>query len=379
MTTQRFQSSAITRLPRFDSPESPGANSIETMRTNHQKVVVRAFGGVENLDIEPQNELKPGPGEVVVKLQRVGMNQADLMARRGEYRLSSGEPPFTPGIEGGGVIAAVGKDVSDRTVGQRVILTLGAPAGKGTYRSQFVAKVEETLTVPDALPDDLIGALWLPFLTAWGALVWRQAVQPGQIVMLPAASSSVAIAASQIVKQHGGITIGTTTSPAKITALSSLDAAQYDHIVLTPRAESQQMFKGPQIEQEQPWWRTVKKITKGRGVDVIFDPVAAGDFLHHEIRLLAQGGTLWVYGLLGTPGIVDVSPLIRKDAAIRGWLLNHLAGTAAEQAGYQHILEHVAAGTYALPIAERFSLSQIREAHTAMESGNHIGKFILCI
>lgn len=338
-----------------------------------KQVIVTAFGGVENLQVQTVASLHPSSNEVVINLTSIGMNQADLMARRGEYRLSSGEPPFTPGIQGGGVIVEVGKAVSDRHVGQRVILSLGATRGVGTYRSQFVACAADTVPVPDGIDDALIGALWLPFLTAWGALAWRQNVQPGQIVLLPAASSSVAIAASQIVKQRGGITIGTTTSPSKVEALQNLSAAQYDHIVVTS-------------DPAQPWWKTVKQIAQAegnrrgmdvRGVDVIFDPVAAGDFLHHEIRLLAKGGTLWIYGLLGTPGIVDVSPLIRKDAAIRGWLLNFIAGTAAETEAYAHILENVAAGTYQMPIANTFSLDKVRAAQTAMEKGNHIGKFIL--
>ncbi len=340
-----------------------------------KQIVVSAFGGVENLQRHTAPNPHPNAGEVVVQLISVGMNQADLMARRGEYRLSSGEPPFTPGIEGGGVITEVGTAVKDRQIGQRVILSLGAPqrndAQKGTYRSHFVALASETIPVPDGINDDLIGALWLPFLTAWGALVWRQNVQAGQVVLLPAASSSVAIAASQIIKQRGGITIGTTTSPSKVEALQSLSAAQYDHIVVT----------GQSSGESQPWWRTVKKIvnkeTNSRGIDVIFDPVAAGDFLHHEIRLLAQGGTLWAYGLLGSIGKVDISPLIRKDAAIRGWLLNFIAETSAETEAYNHILENVAAGTYQMPIAGTFTLEQVPEAHTAMESAGHIGKYIL--
>ena len=194
--------------------------------------------------------------------------------------------------------------------------------------------------------------------------MWRQQLQPGQTVMLPAASSSVAIAASQVAKQCGAITIGTTTSPEKIDKLNDLKAAKFDHIVLT-------------TGDKQPWWRTVKKITGGKGVDVIFDPVAAGEVLHHEIRLLAKGGTLWVYGLLGQPDTVDVSPLIRKDAAIRGWLLNAIAHTPAEVEGYRFILEQVSTGAFQLPIAGSFALEDIRQAHEEMESGGHIGKFIL--
>ena len=332
-----------------------------------QQVIVQAFGGVENLQVQRVEPQQPGPDEVAITLTSIGMNQADLMARRGEYRLSSGEPPFTPGIEGGGRITAIGANVRDRKIGQHVILTLGAVAGKGTYRTEFIAHAQETILIPEGIDNTVIGALWLPFMTAWGALVWQQKLQPGQVVLLPAASSSVAISASQIVKARGGITIGTTTSPDKVEALRALPTAQYDHIVVT----------GPKATSQQPWWRTVKKLTKGKGVNVIFDPVAAGEFLHHEIRLLAHGGTLWVYGLLGTPDTVDVSPLIRKNASIRGWLLNFIAGTPAEMEGYQHILENIASGKYALPIAGQFPLGQVQEAHTAMEAGSHIGKYIL--
>jgi len=338
-----------------------------------KKIVVTAFGGVENLRIEDAQTPQIAADEVLVDLMSVGMNQADLMARRGDYRLSSGAPPFTPGIEGGGVISAIGSAVKNRQVGQRVILSLGAPqrngVGNGTYCSQFVAAEDETILVPDDIEDGLIGALWLPFLTAWGALIWRQNVQPGDVVMLPAASSSVAIAASQIIKNRGGITIGTTTSPQKVDALWSLSAAQYDHLIVTTQ------------DSTDPWWKTVKKIARtegqNKGVDVIFDPVAAGDFLHHEIRLLAQGGTLWAYGLLGQTGHIDISPLIRKDAAIRGWLLNVIAGTPAESEAYTHILENVANGTYQLPIASEFALEEVQAAHTAMEQGTHIGKYVL--
>lgn len=338
-----------------------------------KQVVVSAFGAPANLDVRTVDPIEPKADEVVIRLTSVGLNQADLMARRGEYRLSSGEPPFTPGIEGGGVITSVGSQVTERKVGQRVILTIAAPYRIGTYRSQFVTPAENTIVAPDGIPDSLLGALWLPFATAWGALVWKQNLQPGKILMLPAASSSVAIAASQIASSIGATVIGTTTSPEKVSTLEDLPAAKYDHIVVTSTSAS----KDARIGDTEPWWRQVKRLTCGKGVDVIFDPVAAGNFLHHEIRLLAKGGTLWVYGLLGTPGTVDVSPLIRKDAAIRGWLLNTLVNTSAEQEAYQHILKNVAAGIYQMPIAQTFSIEQVRKAHELMESGSHIGKYVL--
>lgn len=332
------------------------------------RVAVTGFGAVDQLHIEVAPDPIPAGNQVVVRLTSIGMNHADLMARRGEYKLSSGSPPFTPGIEGGGYIATIGEQVSDRTVGQRVILTLDAPyrhqGGAGTYQSHYLTTVDKTIPVPAGIPDELLGALWLPYLTAWGCLVWRQNLQPGQIVMISAASSSVAIAAAQVVKQQGGIAIGTTTSPSKLEKLRTMPEAQFDHLVLTGS--------------DRDWRREIRQVTKGLGPTVIFDPIAAGEFLNTEIRVLAAGGTIWIYGLLGRPDVVDVTPLIRKGGAIRGWLLNELGTDAtALQTGYQHVLERVAQGVYQLPIAATFPLREVRQAHAEMEKGEHIGKLIL--
>lgn len=330
------------------------------------RVVVNQFGGTDELTLVEGPDPQPAAGEVVVRLTSIGMNHAELMARRGAYRLLSGNPPFTPGLEGGGVIVAVGDDVRDRAVGQRVILTLDAPTlkgpGQGTYQSHYVAPADKTVIAPAAIPDVLLGALWLPYLTAWGCLVAKQNLQPKETVLLPAASSSVAIAASQVVKYYGGIAIGTTTHPDKVEKLQAMPEAQFDHLIVT---------------QDERWWRQVKQLTGGRGVDVIFDPVAAGTFLNQEIRLLAQRGTLWIYGLLGQPDVVDVSPLIRKRASLRGWLLNDLVSSGLAQSGYRHVLECVAEEIYQLPIAGTFPLHQVRQAHETLAAGQHIGKFIL--
>jgi NADPH:quinone reductase-like Zn-dependent oxidoreductase len=332
------------------------------------KVVVNAFGGVETLEIVEGETPEPTGDQVLVKLTSIGMNHAELMARRGAYKIASGDPPFIPGLEGGGVIEAVGEEVTDRQVGQRVVLGLDAPraalGGEGTYQSHYLTKAAQTVPAPDNVPDLWLGALWLPYLTAWGCLVWKQNIQPGQTCLLPAASSAVAIAASQILKQLGCTAIGTTTSPEKVEALRSMPECRYDHIVVTKNRK---------------WWNDVKQITGDQRCDVIFDPVAAGDFLNSEIRLLGMGGTLWVYGLLGEVGPVDVTPLIRLRGAIRGWALTELAMTGGTplQQGYEHVLEHVADGTYKLPIAGTVSLRDVRKAHKEMERGKHIGKLVL--
>jgi NADPH2:quinone reductase len=332
-----------------------------------QKVVVNSFGDLGQLAVVELPDPQPDAGEVVVRLTSIGLNNADLMARRGEYKLISGNPPFTPGLEGGGTIVAVGQGVTDRQPGQRVILTLDAPAsrgqGQGTYQSHFVVKAEKTVLAPDALPDEVLGGLWLPFLTAWGCLMWKQNLQPGQTVLITAASSSVGLAASQVVKHYGATAIGTTTNPDKVVQLQAMPEARYDDIIVT--------------KDNPNWYRQAKKLTGGKGFNVIFDAIAAGEFLNTEIRLLAPKGTLWIYGLLGQPDAVNVHPLIRKMASLRGWLLNEMAGSGVEKGAYQHVMDRVADGTYQLPIAAKFPLAEVHQAQAMMEAGKHMGKIIL--
>lgn len=338
-------------------------------------VVVDAFGGVGNMRVAEEPTPGPGPGQVRVRLTSIGLNHADLMARKGEYKLYSGEPPFTPGLEGGGVIEALGDGVTTRSVGQRVVLSADAPRRRnrtssgGTYRSHYLVMADQTLPAPDALADEALGAVWLPYLTAWGCLVWKQQVRAGQIVAVPAASSSVGLAAAQVARQQGATVIGMTTSPAKADLLRDLEEAAFDHLVVTRDADGN----------DADWYHELRKLTRGRGVDVFFDPVAAGAFLDTEIRSLANYGTIWIYGLLGHPDKVDVSPLIRKHASIRGWVLGEImdAGPEVLERGEREILAALADGTYRLRVAATFPLADAARAHEEMERGRHIGKLVL--
>ncbi len=331
------------------------------------KVVVRSFGSPEVLQIVEAPDPQPGPGQVVVALTSIGMNHAELLQRAGRYKLASGEPPFTPGLEGGGTIIAVGEGVTKRHVGQRVSLSLAAPrrslGGEGTYQSHYLTDWTNTIPVPDGVPDELIGALWLAYLTAFGCLVWKQDLQMTQTVFIPAASSSVGLAASQVVKKFGGIPIGATRSPDKLDRLRAMPEARFDHLVCTA---------------DEDWPQQVKAITKERGLNVVFDPVAAGEYLDHEIRLLAPGGTIWIYGLLGEPGVVNVAPLIFKQSSIRGYVNNELAEQRdLLQCAYHDTLTSIATGEYKLPIARTFNLRDVQAAHQYMERGDHIGKLVL--
>lgn len=337
-------------------------------------VTVHEFGGVDQLQVTTQPNPTPQAGELVIRLTSIGMNYAEIMGRRGHYKISTGEPPFTPGLEGGGIVESVGPNIDNNLVGQRVILTPDAPrpepgSAGGTYRTHYLCTPQQIIPAPDAIPDDQLGAIWLPYLTAWGCLVWLHDLQPNQVVAFPAASSSVALAATQIAKSRGCTTIGLTTSPDKSDELAS----HYDHLIITHTQDD----AGNRTMK--PWHRDIKSLTNGRGVDVFFDPVAAGEYLNTEIRCLAQRGCIYVYGLLGRPDTVDVTPLIRKQATIRGWGLTELvqAGDDHWRPACEAVLAKFEDGTFKQTLSGTFPLDDVQQAHTEMEKGKHIGKLVL--
>ncbi|MCG8511844.1 MAG: alcohol dehydrogenase catalytic domain-containing protein, partial [Rhodospirillales bacterium] len=158
------------------------------------QVLIEQFGDPDVLELREVETPQPGPGQVVVRLTSIGMNHAELLGRKGGYKASTGEPPFVPGIEGGGIVEAIGDDVENLPLGQRVSLgpnlprAVDGPHG-GTYRTHMLVDANVALPAPDAIPDEQLGAIWLAYLTAWGCLVWKHGIQEGDRVGIPAASS----------------------------------------------------------------------------------------------------------------------------------------------------------------------------------------------
>ncbi len=341
-------------------------------------IIVNHFGGPEALEQAELPTPEPGPTQVRVRITSIGLNHADLMGRAGRYKASTGEPPFVPGIESGGVIEAVGAGVDDSRIGERIILGPNVPraidgAHGGTYRTHLIAEASIALPAPDALPNEQLGAVWLAYLTAWGCLAWKDKLQAGQVVGIPAASSSVGLAAAQVVKALGGTAIGMTSSPAKADAIHALVTARFDHLVITHDRDAD----GNRVMR--PWHRELKTITEGRGVDVFFDPVASGEYLSAEVRALARGGRIYTYGLLGEPGVVDLSPMIIKRVSLHGWVLDEIvsAGEEAWRPACEAILARFSDSTFKQHIARAYALGDVQQAHEDMQRGEHIGKLVL--
>ena len=341
-------------------------------------IIVNRFGGPEVLEPVALHTPNPGPMQVRVRVTSIGLNHADLMGREGRYKASTGEPPYVPGIEAGGIIEDVGEEVDASRIGERVVLAPSAPRAidgphGGTYRSHIVVDESLALLAPDGIPDEQLGAVWLAYLTAWGCLAWKDQLRPGQSVGIPAASSSVGLAAAQVVKALGGTAIGLTSSPDKVDELRALDTCRFDHIVVTHDRDAQGKAT------MRPWHRDIKTLTDGQGVDVFFDPVAAGEYLSTEVRALAKGGRIYLYGLLGEPGPVDLSPMILRGASMHGWVLDQVikAGNRVWRQACADIFNHFVDGTFKQHLAQVYAMKDVRQAHAEMEKGNHIGKLVL--
>ena len=339
-----------------------------------QYVEIPAFGDVDQLKLREGPDPEPGPGEVLIEVTSIGLNHAELMARRGEYKAASGEPPFIPGIECGGVITSVGDSVSPDRVGERVAVSPAAPrneaTGGGTYRSHYVCPADHALAVPDAVPDDQLGALWLAYLTAWGALVVKHGIGPGDIVGLPAASSSVALAAAQIARDRGAVPIGLTRYEDKAEQIQDLPTAAYEHVIATHDRDDGSLTR---------FDRKLKELTDGQGVDLFFDPVAAGAYLQQEIRSLASGGSVCIYGLLGKPDQLDVQPLIIRGGSITSFVLYQLLD--GDPPPWRHacgeILKRFADGRFVQHLDATWPLAEVQTAHAEMEKSEHAGKLAL--
>jgi len=303
---------------------------------------------------------EPGPGEVRIRVTSAGLNRADALYRAGRYLLRSpGES--RSGFEGAGIVEAVGEGTRAR-VGDRV----------GVLPSSFDVVNEgaaaETMTVPEAvvvptpngIADRDAGAIWMQYLTAWGALVDIAATRPGDFVVVPAASSSVGIAAIQLARALGARAIATTTSAAKVRALEAFGP----HAIIDTRHES--------------YVDRVKEITGGAGARVIFDPVY-GPLVNDHLRAACREAVVFVYGALDpTPLTLELGGMLRKQIRLQGYTIGPLLGDPARRArGVADITARLQLGEFAPVVDSYFPLERIQDAHRRLESNLQIGKVVV--
>lgn len=319
------------------------------------------YGGPEVLKIK--TEAKPeisADEEVLVRMSAYALNRANVLFREGKY-LYDAQFPSRIGAEGMGVVEKVGKRVKTVKVGARVNLLAPESESKSGYFADFnVVHESRLLPVASSLTDLEAATCWVPFLTLYKLFIEDDLVREGGWIILPAASSSVSLAANQLAKFRGAKTIGLTRTVKKVGQLKALG---FDEVIVS-QAEN--------VEER------IKEIT-GEGADFAFDPVGGAD-LTNIINSLKRSSELVVYGLLSEGKTeLPIFPLMFSDVKISCYTVYELF---TDPVRLKQALD------YFLPLFEQrtlypvhdkkvFDLNGIVDAFKYMESNEQLGKVVI--
>jgi NADPH:quinone reductase-like Zn-dependent oxidoreductase len=319
-------------------------------------------GGPEVLKIESVDVPSPARGEVRIKVMALGLNRAEAMFRSGQY-LESPKFPARLGYEAAGTVESVGPDVKGLKAGDAVSTAPGFSMNQyGVYGELAVVPVAAVMKHPPSLSWEQAAAVWMQYLTAYGALIGIADTKPGDTVLIPAASSSVGIAASQIANMVGAIPVALTRTGAKRQALVDLG---FRHVVATD---------------EQDLVSEVRRLTNDQGARIVFDPVG-GPTVAKLTAAMARLGILFQYGALSSdPTPLPLMDVLGKSLTIRGYVLFEITGDAARlKRAEQFVVNGLASGKLSPVIAKTFTVDQIVEAHRYMESNQQIGKIVVTV
>jgi NADPH2:quinone reductase len=320
-------------------------------------IEVTEFGGPEQLRVVNKARPEPGPGQILIEVKAAGLNFADILIRAGQYPLGP-KPPFVPGMEAAGIVAAVGEGVTTPAVGTRVMSFVSS----GGYAEYALADAAGGVPLPNDLDFAPATALLVQGLTAYFLFKHAARLQPGQSVLISAAAGGVGSLAVQIAKLMGaGIVIGTASTPEKRKLVLSLgaDAA---------------------IDYTQPGWTdAVKEATDGKGVDIFMD--STGDAAT-GLKPLAQGGIWVIYGgqsgAQGSLSGAELMGILFQSQMIRGFTLYEvMADPQALAAAMREMIGWVTSGQLRIEMGARFPLAQAAQAHEAISGRKTTGKVVL--
>ncbi|HEV2678680.1 MAG TPA: zinc-dependent alcohol dehydrogenase family protein [Aliidongia sp.] len=319
-------------------------------------------GGPEVLRIEDVDTRDPGRGEVQIRVKALGLNRAEALLRSGNY-IETPPLPSGLGLEAAGLVEAVGAGVDDFVPGEAVsvvpplsMVRWPAYGELATFPARHVVKH------PPSLGWEAAAAVWMQYLTAYGALIDLARLRRGDFVVITAASSSVGLAAIQIARKVGATPIAVTRTSVKRQAL--LDAGATHVIALK--------------EEDLPV--RLAEITGPTGVRVVFDPIG-GPLFEPLTAAMSPGGILIEYGGLSPePTPFPLFTVLSKCLTLRGYLVHEIIGDPVRlEAAKAFILGGLASGSLRPVIARTFPFDQIVEAHRFLESNEQFGKIVVTI
>ena len=339
-------------------------------------VVMNAFGDPSVLRYADVETPAPGPGEVLIAIDAAGVNHVDLDIRAG----TSGMPvtlPHVPGVDAAGTIAAVGDGVLDYAIGDRVVPHYELACGRcrncvggreniclafdilggtrqGTYAEFVVVGAHHVIRIPDGLGAEAAVSAFVPFATAWEALVETGRIQVGETVLVNAVGSGVGSAGLQVARLAGCRTIVTAGSSAKLDRAAAMGADVLIDYTREDVAEA------------------VLQATNGLGVDLALDMVG-GELLQATIRAMASGGRVVTVGAhAGERVEIDFIELFRKHVAIHG------CGRSTRAVG-AHVLALVESGQLVPVIDRTLPLADAADAHRLIEARAVFGRLVLAV
>ncbi|WP_306370029.1 zinc-dependent alcohol dehydrogenase family protein [Nocardiopsis sp. CC223A] len=328
-------------------------------------VLFHEYGGPEVLalaDIPPGD---PGPGEVLVRVDAIGLNRAEALFRSGHYIEPVRRFPARLGLEAAGTVVAPGPGVTGLRPGDEVsVLPVFSQNDYGVYADRALVPASALVRRPEGL--DAVGgaAVWMPYLTAYGGLVEVGGLRPGDAVVLTAASSGVGLAALRVAARVGAVPIAVTRSAAKRRALLAAGAAE------------------AVVSAEEDVADRVLEITGGRGAPLVFDAVA-GPGVGDLARAVAPGGTLLLYGMAS--GEETPYPAFGLGMPALNMRTYTLPETVRDPERARRAVAFVAAGLRSGDFGpavdpNRFELAGIADAHRYMEQVDaRVGKIVVTV
>lgn len=321
----------------------------------------RRHGGPEVLRIETVDVAPPGRREVQIRVKALGLNRAEALLRKGTY-IETATFPSGLGLEAAGIVEAIGEGVSGFSPGEVSIVPPVSMVRWPAYGELVTFPAEFVVKHPPELGFDAAAAVWMQYLTAFGALVDIAGLERGESVVITAASSSVGLAAIQIANRIGAIPIAVTRTSIKRQALRDAGAADVIASV------------------EEDIRSRLQDIVGSNGVRVVFDAVG-GPIFGPLTAAMSPGGVLIEYGGLSPePTPFPLVNVLTKSLTLRGYLVHEIIRDPARLANAKtFILDGLRDGALQPIIAKTFQFEEIVEAHRFLESNEQFGKIVVTI
>ena len=331
-------------------------------------VQIQKFGEPDVLKIVDLELPAPGPDEVYIAIEAIGLNRADALLRRNQY-IETPELPSKLGYDAAGTVRAIGANVTNVAVGDRVLtIPTFSQAKYGVYGEAAIVPANALWPWPEGLSAEAAACIGVQYATVYFGLKTIGDLGPGDMVLLTAATGGVGFAGIEVAKQLGATVIATTRKREKAAMLTEAGA---DHAIVT---------------NEEDLESRVREITGGQGVKVVFDAIA-GKSIPPLLNSLAMGGRYVMYGVLDmSDAVLPSMPILAKGITLCGYMVFNYTGypdfglpqqSEIVTEAREFLLPRLGDGRLKPLISETFSLDEAIAAHQALESNKQVGKIVL--